>query len=97
MVMICMFKAKFDNFIFCPWQYPGRPPMINGRDFKAHIAENVAKGSSLCPFGSKSVKDVLGMNSKSPGEQVQELTDLDLHGFDPEAPDSDDEPLSDLE
>ena len=63
------------------------------RDYSRHIAENIAKGSSLCPFGSMTV-----------GGKIEEFSDsgknrekFDLHSFDAEAPDSDDEPLSDLE
>ena len=56
--------------------------------FEKHIAENVAKGSALCPLGSTFIND-------SNKEKLAD--DLDLNGFDPNAPDSDDEPLSDLE
>ena len=56
--------------------------------FEKHIAENVAKGSALCPLGSSFIND-------SNKEKLAD--DLDLNGFDPNAPDSDDEPLSDLE
>ena len=57
-----------------------------GKMWEKHIAENVAKGSALCPFGSTFITD----NKK-------EQTADNLEGFDPNAPDSDDEPLSDLE
>ena len=57
-------------------------------DYGRHIAENIAKGSSMCPFGSMTM-----------GQTLPDLTSssVDLEDFDPEARDSDDEPLSDLE
>ena len=56
--------------------------------FEKHIAENIAKGSALCPFGSTFMKD---------SKKEQTADNFNLEGFDPNAPDSDDEPLSDLE
>ena len=44
------------------------------------------KGSKMCPFGSMFIK-----------EEKKLPDDFDLHGYDPNEPDSDDEPLSDLE
>lgn len=76
---------------------PGSRGLLTERDFSRHIAENVAKGSSLCPFGSRQMKDIFGSGRKSAEERAREIADLDLHGFDPDAPDSDDEPLTDLE
>ena len=64
------------------------PGPVSKDYFKKHIEENIAKGSALCPFGSTFMKD-------SKKEQLSE--NVDLEGFDPNAPDSDDEPLSDLE
>ena len=72
----------------------GRPPL----DFKDHISENVSKGSCLCPLGSaimgKAMKIEQGLNdmSEETGGSI-----FDLHGFDQHAPDSDDDPLSDIE
>ena len=61
-------------------------------DYSKHIAENIAKGSTMCPFGSAF------MNTNLKGQEQQQLpTNFDLYGYDPEAPDSDDEPLSDLD
>ena len=69
-------------------------------DFKRHIAENIAKGSSLCPFGSSAMGSALnpikGQSNK--GQASKALPDnFDLHGYDEDADDTDDEPLSDVE
>ena len=55
-----------------------------GKDLTRHIADQISKGSALCPFGSAA----MGSSFKTP--------DYDPHGYDPNAPDSDDEPLSDI-
>ena len=59
-------------------------PTPTGRDFSKHIADQITKGSSMCPFGSA----FMGSSFKTP--------DFDAYGYDPNAPDSDDEPLSDV-
>ncbi len=64
------------------------------RDYSRHIAENIAKGSSLCPFGSMTMGGKIEEFSDSVGKNREKF---DLHTFDAEAPDSDDESLSDLE
>ena len=73
----------------------GRPPL----DFKSHISDNISKGSCLCPLGSsimgKAMKMEQGLNELSKNENGKQ--EFDLHGFDENAPDSDDELLSDLE
>ena len=70
-------------------------------DFKDHIADNVSKGSSLCPLGSammgKAMKMEEGLNEISKKKGGSKKTSFDIHGFDAEAPDSDDEILSDIE
>ena len=42
----------------------------------------------MCPFGSTFMKD---------SKKEQNADNVNIEGFDPNAPDSDDEPLSDLE
>ena len=69
-----------------PFVQPYRPM---SREYSRHIAENIAKGSSLCPFGS------MTLGQPSPDDVTS--SSADLEDFDPEALDSDDEPLSDLE
>ena len=69
------------------------PPAMMSRDYSRHIAENIAKGSSLCPFGSMTMGDLASPEEATPVDGRK----LDLHGFDEDAADSDDEPLSDLE
>ena len=68
------------------------------KKFEKHIAENISKGSSLCPLGSavmgKAMKMEQSLNEAS--EKNGEAA-FDIHGFNPEAPDSDDEPISDIE
>ncbi len=66
------------------------------RDYSRHIAENIAKGSSLCPFGSMTMGGKIEEFSDY-NDGVKNREKFDLHTFDKEAPDSDDEPLSDLE
>ena len=56
------------------------------KDYSKHIAENIAKGSKMCPFGSMFIK-----------EEKKLPDDFDINGYDPNAPDSDDEPLSDID
>jgi len=63
------------------------------RDYSRHIAENIAKGSSLCPFGSMT----MGQMSLPEVTSSEDDQKFDLHAFDESAADSDDEPLSDLE
>ena len=72
----------------------GRPPL----DFKNHISDNITKGSSLCPLGSAMMGKAMKME-KSLNEISEKEGDsgFDIHGFDVETPDSDDEVLSDLE
>ena len=74
----------------------GVPPIE--KKFEKHIAENISKGSSLCPLGSavmgKAMKMEQSLNEAS--EKNGEAA-FDIHGFNPEAPDSDDEPISDIE
>jgi hypothetical protein len=71
------------------------------RDYSRHIAENIAKGSSLCPFGSLTMGQAAWPETAADDDDVEagsgDYRKLDLHGFDADAPDSDDEPLSDLE
>ena len=69
--------------IFCIKLQDYRPMT---KDYSKHIAENIAKGSKMCPFGSMFIK-----------EEKKLPDDFDLHGYDPNAPDSDDEPFSDIE
>ena len=58
--------------------------------------ENISKGSSLCPFGSSSMRDALREGATA-SERAARMTDVDIHGYDEKAPDTDDEALSDLE
>ena len=69
------------------------PPM----DFKRHIAENIAKGSSMCPFGSTTMKKAMMSDNNSSKKDPELPQNFDLLGYDPDAPDSDDDPLSDVE
>ena len=57
-------------------------------EFKQDLWEMHFKGSALCPFGSTFMND---------SKKETTTNNIDLEGFDPNAPDSDDEPLSDLE
>jgi hypothetical protein len=74
------------------------PPamMSRDRDYSRHIAENIAKGSSLCPFGSLTMGQ-MALPEEASSEDALADRKFDLHGFNADAPDSDDEPLSDLE
>ena len=65
------------------------------RDYSRHIAENISKGSALCPFGASTLSSALG--GQTPVQQAAGMTGLDVHGFDETLPDSDDELLPDLE
>ena len=69
------------------------PPM----DFKRHIAENIAKGSSMCPFGSTTMKNAMSDMNDSSKKDPELPQNFDLLGYDPDAADSDDDPLSDVE
>lgn len=75
------------------WQLP---PTMMSRDYSRHIAENIAKGSSLCPFGSITMGQ-MSLPEMTVSEDADVERKFDLHAFDESAPDSDDEPLSDLE
>ena len=48
----------------------------------------------MCPFGSAFMNTKL---KPEPEGQKGLPENFDLHGYDPEAPDSDDEPLSDID
>ena len=74
----------------------GVPPIE--KKFEKHIAENISKGSSLCPLGSAVMGKAMRME-QSLNEASEENGEaaFDIHGFNPEAPDSDDEPISDIE
>ena len=61
-----------------------RPPV--SRDYAKHISDNITKGSSMCPFGSLFMKK---------SDTIPKS--FDINGYDPNAPDSDDEPLSDID
>jgi hypothetical protein len=61
------------------------------KDYSRHIVENIAKGSSMCPFGSEFV------NSKVNSQKSKLAQDFDLFGYDSNDHDTDDEPLSDIE
>ena len=76
-------------------------------------ATNVEKGSSLCPIGASVMGGAMGGGSgvelqpvvladgrvvpPSPARQAANLANLDIYNFDPTLPNSDDEPLSDIE
>ena len=81
---ICRSKRVISNAVIT-LQDRYRPP-VPSRDYAAHIADNITKGSSLCPFGSLFMQE----NKKVPDS-------FEIDGYDPNAPDSDDEPLSDLD
>ncbi len=63
------------------------------RDYSRHIAENIAKGSSLCPLGQM----MMGAPASLETEHPESIDKVNLNGYDQTIPDSDDEPLSDLE
>lgn len=63
------------------------------RDYSRHIAENMAKGSSLCPLGQM----MMGTPASFDTEQPKSIGKVKLDQYDETLPDSDDEPLSDLE
>jgi len=81
-------------------------------DWSKHIAENVAKGSSLCPLGQAVMGGALNKGEgnvegkvlsdgrvvpPTPAQQALNMKGLDIYSWDPTQPHSDDEPLSDLE
>ena len=76
------------------------------KDYSKHIAENIAKGSALCPLGMAEMGGAMGGGGGGKGGKVKNLTakqqalamtSLNIYNFDTSLPDSDDEPLSDLE
>jgi len=81
-------------------------------DWSKHIAANIAKGSSLCPIGQSVMGGAMGTKGAvlepkvlkdgrvippTPAQQAANMTGLDIYNFDPSLPDSDDEPISDIE
>ena len=69
-------------------------------DYKQHIAENIAKGSSLCPFGSAQMGQALSAMDKTKDVQSSSSLpeDFDLLGYgNGDQADTDDEPLTDIE
>ena len=71
------------------------------------------QGSSLCPIGASVMGGAMDKNKgaplepkvlkdgrvipPSPAQQAANMTGLDIYNFDPTLPDSDDEPISDIE
>ena len=79
------------------------------KDYSRHIAENITKGSALCPLGMSIMGGAMEGKSAvqttssgevkkpTPAQQALAMTSLDIYNYDTSIPDSDDEKLSDLD
>jgi len=81
-------------------------------DWSKHIAANIAKGSSLCPIGQAVMGGAMDNKGAplepkvlkdgrvippTPAQQAANMTNINIYNFDQNIPDSDDEPISDIE
>merc|ERR1719481_141250 len=93
-----------------PFEEQDYRPMTT--DWSKHIAANIAKGSSLCPIGQAVMGGAMDNKGAplepkvlkdgrvippTPAQQAANMTNLNIYNFDTNLPDSDDEPISDIE